>query len=488
MERRRQLKLTTTRGQIKEAVTGLGKIISGKCTLPVLGHVRIHADNRGVTATGTDLEQAAMYTFDSAEVHGAGDCIVPFTALKALTKGSAKDTVEIEAETPNSITVINHVGGHAVRQPVAGMELDEWPAISVDVSTAKADDFVSAYRRLLPFSSVDETRYVLNGVHVDTTGKGDRPHALVATDGRRLAMLNSMKLPVDKSLIIPTSKFLASAKLSGETEIGVREDDGVTWFGMTSGPWRFAVKAVDGTYPNYQQVIPAEPGQHVITFADGDVDLLKQVLLTFPGGEEITIVGQDGHVTLYGRGPDDEQWSTLRLESTSYTGDRSFIGLNRQYLLDALAAGFREFAITDELCPVLSRNGNGGLHVLMPCRVGDPEGESKDEQVPENMPGENETEDDAATPSQEPAEAIQPKRKKRRKKNVATEQKNETPALDRVQEACDTARVKVKEANQALTELSKAIRDVSREQKAKERDVEAAKAAIAKVQSLKLAA
>jgi len=412
----------------------------------------------------------------------------PITALKALTKGSAKDTVEIEAETADSITVINHVGGHAVRQAVCGLDVGEWPNVNVDIPTQKADAVLENYRRLLTFSSSDETRYVLNGVYVDTTGKGDRPHALVATDGRRLAMFNSMKLPIDNPLIIPTSKFLASAKLCGKTEIGVRQDDGVTWFGLNSGPWRFAIKAVDGTYPNYRQVIPAEPGQHVITFADGDVDLLKQVLPTFPGGEEITIVGQDGHVTLYGRGPDNEQWSTLRLESTSYTGDRSFIGLNRQYLLDALAAGFREFAITDELCPVLSRDSSGGLHVLMPCRVEEPEGASKDEQAAENRRGENETEDAAASPSEEPAQAIQPKRKKRRKKNVATEQKNETAGLDRVQAACDTARTKIKEAGQALTDLSKAIRDASREQKATKREVAQAQAAIEKIQSLKLAA
>ena len=65
---------------------------------------------------------------------------------------------------------------------------------------------------------------------------------------------------------------------------------------------------------------------------------------------------------------------------------------------------------------------------------------------------------------------------------------DQPPALDRVLEACVTARSRVREAGQALTELSKAIRDVSREQKIQEKEVEAAKAAIAKVQSIKLAA
>jgi hypothetical protein len=245
---------------------------------------------------------------------------------------------------------------------------------------------------------------------------------------------------------------------------------------------------VDGTYPNYRQVIPAEAGEHVITFADEDADLLKQVLPTFPGSEEITLVGQDERVTVYGRGPDHGQGSTLTLENSTYTGDRSFIGLNRHYVLDALAAGFREFAITDELCPVMSRDGNGGLHVLMPCRVEDPEGASENESEPANDSNDSRAEDAADAPVQEPVQSTQPKRKKRRKKNVATEQKNETAALDRVQEACDVARMKVKEAGQALTELSKAIRDVSRDQKTQQKEVEAARTAIRRIQGLKLAA
>jgi len=480
--------LTTTRAQIKEAVGGFNKIISGKCTLPVLGHVRIHANSRGATVTGTDLDQVAVYDFGNFEVHGEGDCIVPLSALKTLTKGNAKDTVEIEANAPDSITIINHIGDHAMRQPVIGMELDEWPAINVEMPTREADGFISTYRRLLPFASRDETRYVLNGVHIDTTGKGDRPHALVATDGRRLAMFNSMKLPVDKPLIIPTSKFLASAKLSDSMEIGVREDNGVTWFGLTSGPWRFAIKTVDGTYPNYRQVIPAQPGEHVVTFAEADVDVLKKVLPTFPGGDLITLVGSDGRVTLYGRGGSDADWTTLTLEASAYTGDRCFMGVDRRYLVDALGAGFREFAITDELCPLLSRDSSGGLHVLMPCRVEDPDGRAEEAPTPDTDKAEIKTEEAAAAQTAERPQASQPK-KKRRRRNVATENKNnDTPALERVLTTCETARTKIKEAGQALTELSKAIRDASREQKAQEKEVEAAKAAIKKVQSLKLAA
>jgi len=460
-------------------------VISGKASIPVLGCVRLTAGNGECRAQATDLDQVVEFVANGTEVFRDGACIIPFTTLKDLAKGARDERVELYADASGDVQLVNHVGGHAVSQPVAGMDLDEWPAMNVDALTQRSEGFLETYRRLLPFASTDETRYVLNGVYIDTTGKGDLPHALVATDGRRLAMFNSMRLPVDKSLIIPASKFLASAKLSDDVEIGVREDDGLTWFGLASGPWRFAIKTVDGTYPNYRQVIPAEAGEHVVIFTDEDVDVLQKVIPAFPGDDHITLVGDNGRVTVYGREGGGD-WTTLTLETSSYSGERSFIGVDRHYLLDALKAGFREFAITDELCPMLSRDDQGGTHVLMPMRVEDPEGDNHAKDEPDTAV-DSDVEEKSAPPVEPPAQAQKPKRKPRRS-NVTTEQKSEAPALDRVQRSCDTARVKIKEAGQALTELSKAIRDVSREQRAQEKEVEAAKAAIAKVQQIKLAA
>jgi DNA polymerase-3 subunit beta len=483
--------ISIPRSELKEACQGISKIVSGKQSLPVLGCVRLRANDRQVVAEATDLDQLVEYRFDGAEVDGEGACILPVAVLKALAKGGKTEQVELDAQDPLRIGVTNHVRGSAVRQTVTGLALDEWPAFHVDVPTQPADGFLETYRRLAPFASTDETRHVLNSVFVEV-GSGEQPVTMAATDGRRLACFNSMALPLKQSVVVPVTKFLGWSALGADVEIGVRDEDGRIWLGVRSGKFLYAVKTVDGTYPNYRQVIPAEPGEHVIAIADGDVELLKQVLPTLPGGDEIAIVGQDGHVTLYGRGPDDDRWSTLKLENTSYSGTRTFIGLNRDYILDALAAGFREFAITDELCPVLSRDNQGGTHVLMPMRVQDP-GDTGD--VKAATPGVRQ--DEPVTPPRaEPqhlaaSDEAQPiEKKSKRRKTVAkqNEQKNEGPALDRVVNACDDAKTKVREAGQALTALSQAVKAFEREQKLKEREIEQARAAIKKVQALSLAA
>ncbi len=52
--------------------------------------------------------------------------------------------------------------------------------------------------------------------------------------------------------------------------------------------------------------------------------------------------------------------------------------------------------------------------------------------------------------------------------------------------ACDAAKARVKEAGQALTDLGSAIRDAVREQKTQSKEVESARAALAKLQAISL--
>jgi len=478
------LKITLPRNQIKKVTQGIGKVVHGKCTVPVLGCVRFDADTNGAAACATDLDQPLDYRFEDAQIDGPGSCIIPFSCLKDLSKGNGNERVEIQSDHPEEVTLTNFVGGHAMSLPVTGMALEEWPALDTNVATQPADGFVETYRRLVPFSSTDETRRVLNSVFAEVADEGDTPVTMVATDGMRLAAWNSLALPLSKSVVIPITRFLAWNKLPNAVELGIREDNGVTCLGVKAGAFTYSVKCIDGTFPNYRQVIPANPGGNVIAFTDSDVDLLKQVLPTFPGDESVTLVGNEGKVTVYGRAEYEARWTSLTLENTTYLGERTCIGLNRQFLMDALSiAGFREFAFTDALSPLLARDGKGGQHILMPLRAEDPEKEAipVQEQAPEVHPvPEVETVYDRKN--------TQNTTRQRRKSmtNKENEPKSEKMALNHVLTACNAAKLKVREAGQALSELTTAIRAAAREQRVQAKEVDSARAALTKLQAISL--
>ncbi|MDA0323190.1 MAG: DNA polymerase III subunit beta, partial [Verrucomicrobia bacterium] len=218
-----EMKVTIPRKEIKEAVAGFGKIVSGKTTLPVLGCVRFDND-KGVSAQVTDLDQYLRYRFAEARAVGDGAFVVPLAALKDLAKGSDGENVEIEAGDNGGISVTNHVGSHAVKRPLQGLDPEEWPQSPAKTPTKPAEGFLATYRRLVPFSSTDTTRHVLNSVYVEVAETGENPVTMVATDGRRLALWNTMCLPLAMSTIVPTTKFLQWTGLGQEARIGLRTE------------------------------------------------------------------------------------------------------------------------------------------------------------------------------------------------------------------------------------------------------------------------
>src|SRR2546430_545257 len=77
--------------ELKTALTGLGKVVAKKTTLPVLGCVRIERDKAGVvTIAGTDLD-AFVSVGISKDHDRSGAILVPFDELNAVTKGCAND-------------------------------------------------------------------------------------------------------------------------------------------------------------------------------------------------------------------------------------------------------------------------------------------------------------------------------------------------------------------------------------------------------------
>lgn len=476
------MELTITRSELKTAIAGLSRIIPSKTTLPILSGVRFRSTEGVLTATATDLDQIVSYRFDTA-TSTEGTIVLPLTCLKELTKGSDKDQLSFRAGPDLQVTVTNHVGGHQIRFTVSALDPADWPEMQVSIKTKLADGFLPSYRKLVPFASSDPTRYALNGVYVDVTGKGERPVCMVAVDGRRLSVWNSMKFPLRCSFLIPISRFLAWNGLNGEASIGTSKEKDREWFGLCVGPWTYQVRTPDVSFPNWRQVIPDYTGDpervHRCCFTDADVEVLRKILPTFPGHDSfnhtIELVGRNGRLSVSGRNEDSKEDTVLQLEGgSSHEGADSQIGLSRTYLLDALAAGFRTFSYVDDMSALKSEDGRGGTHVLMPVRV-----EHSDTVAPAVPPLASETVDVPA-PVAGVTECIT------NKETQMPEKIEEVSALDKVLAAVETAKGKLKDAVVSLSEVADAVKVAVKEGKAQAGDLEKARVTLQKLQAISL--
>lgn len=488
------MKITITRGELKLMATGLSKIIPLRANIPVLGCVRFAIEDGTLTAHGTDLDQSARIWFDNARAEGAGEIIIQFAMIREMAKGDGGDVITLENDG-TEITVTDNVGGHVITRTVDGMDPADWPPQGEPIPTAEAKGFLQAYRRLAPFASTDETRRVINSIHIDMQGDGENNATLVATDGRRLTCCNSMKLPVDKDgVIVPVSKFLLWTGLSSDARIGMLKLKTSTQFGLTAGQWSYRVKAVDGVYPNWRQVVPNidEADCHRIAFTDTEVEALRKIVPGFPGNNEIGLQGsEDGKLSLYGIEKGSAKALTVPLVAGStYAGPGCTVIVNRFYLLDALNAGFRNFMFMDTVSPLVSNDGKGATNVLMPLRMGHEKPKTAEKPVQPDT--------STSTTTPEPVKAPEPKPEPKKEETVMKQEKQTTQApvttpepatptaLERAQAAYEKTKTCLRDVQASLADMAADLRDALREDKQRKSDTDGIRAMLAKIQTMKV--
>jgi DNA polymerase III sliding clamp (beta) subunit (PCNA family) len=486
------MKVTITRGELKLMTAGLSKVIPLRPNIAVLGCVRFAVESGTLTAQGTDLDQSARFWFENAKVEGAGEIIIGFTTIRDLAKGDATDTITLENEGLD-VTVTDNVGGHVVTRSVDGIDVAEWPPQGEPIPTAEAKGFLEGYRRLAPFASTEESRRTICSVHVDIKGEGEGTATLVATDGRRLTCCNSMTLPID-SITLPVSKFLLWAGLSSEARIGVLKSKTSAWFGLTAGQWSYRVKAADGIYPNWRQVIPRLEDEecHRIAFTDSEVDAMKKIVPTFPGHDEIALQGsEDGRLSLYGIEKGNAKALTVPLVAGStYAGPGCLVYVNRHYLLDALNAGFRKFMFSGTASPLLSQDGKGATTVLMPLRMGHEEKKAEAPAQAESAQASSETPATATRQLPEPKKEETTMKKQEQEKQTVSQQQPQEPvavtALERAQASYEKVKACIREVQASLADMASDLREAVRDDRQRKQDTEGIRAMLVKIQTMKI--
>lgn len=478
------MQITIPRSELKQAVAGLSRVVPKRATLPILQTVRFTYEGGRTTVAGTDLDQSLAFRFAQASGEGDGSFLIGLADLQLLTKGPDSDYVEFRAFEPTSVEISHPIGGQLVGRRITTEDPKEWPALGPKVDAGPVDPaFLSNFRRVATTASNDESRRVLMGVYLDAGKKGDY---LIGCDGRRLCAVNTIKLPFKESCIVPASKFMTWTKLDAEELlIGYSQPRDAGWFRLVTPQYDYQVRTIEGTYPNWRQVVPSEDGHHRFTMSDEDAALLLKILPTFAGHDThnagITLVTEKNKLLILGQGKDDKDPTRLDLLTSKSEGADGRTTVAREYLIDVLATGFRAFAFEDEVSPLKASDGKGGVHVLMPLRAGPTEVPKAS--VPTEVPA------TAPEPKPEPEQTTTNHKQEEKRMSKTPESPAAQPqgsALERVLAAYETAKTKVKEANEAMASIAVAVKEALKEDKQRRQEVDSVRAGLARLQSIKV--
>jgi len=367
------MKFSMERAGLLAALGHVQNVVERRNTIPILSNVLMSAGNGMVNFVATDLD-IEVSEAAKADVSVAGDVTAPAHTL-----------YDIIRKLPDGAEVALSVGADGRLEVDAGrshfvlplLPAGDFPKLAVDDFTHNFTLGAAELARLIDKTrfaiSTEETRYYLNGIYFHSI---DGRLRTVATDGHRLA-LAEMAAPAgaeDLPGVIIPRKTVAELRrlidgLSESVEISVSEAK----IRFKVGSAVLISKLIDGTFPDYDRVIPKGGDKKLIVdnavFAAA-VDRVSTISAEKSRSIKLTLEGDN--LTLAVNNP--EHGNAREDLMVDYGAEPLEIGFNAKYLLDVTAqieARDAEFVMSDAASPALVRDPDdkGAVYVLMPLRV-----------------------------------------------------------------------------------------------------------------------
>jgi len=481
--------------QLRPALTGFGKLISKRSTLPVLSCVRLQRHPGGeVDLTVTDLDHEATCQFPKQPNAEPLTLLVPFEDLSNVARsGDAGDAIEVEPFDDTSATLRFQVGGQSIEHRCETRPPAEFPSLpDIAGDTLPLPSVLrEALQDAMACASTDSTRMVLNGTCLDTS-KPDA-HYVVATDGRHLFAANSFTLPLKESVIIPDHKFLGWKGFNQDGEwslkTGRSNKQNAPLIELTSNHWRFVARGIDGNFPNWRQVIPeATSFKTIINIDPESIDSVVQAAQRLPSHDSkdqtIGLAVTAGAFELLGKSRPEMEWTRLRIEHAVIAGPDVTVFLNRGYLLKALRFSLNRIELIDPVSPIKFSHG-GRLMIAMPLRPGASTPPANQPPVPSPAAvSDPQPHNPPPTPMKPPASI--PTHSTSQTNESPTPSDTPKPALERALEQTEAVRSSMRELLQRLTPLGDSLRQALREQRAGEKDLHGVRQTLRTLQNVRI--
>jgi DNA polymerase III subunit beta len=366
------MKITIARSELLTALSVVGKGMSARSTLPILSGILFSASDGSIVMQATDLEVSVRHT-SPALIEKDGQVVLPGKLLTDIIRSLPEAAVTIETEGEVALVRCQHSSFTVkILNPA---DFPKFPEVSVDKKVLlSSGTLTSMVRQVSRAVSRDETRATLTGILFAIEGPTVR---MVATDSYRLAVREIVLETVageDVEVVIPGKALEEVSKLLGDAEevsIGVSENQIVFEFGATT----FVTRRIEGTFPNYKQLIPKETETNAVVAAEELTAAVKRVSLmalhNTPLRINISVADQTLSLSATTQDVGDASEDLL----VKAEGNDVEIAFNHAFLMDGLSSAPAEtlrLEVQSALKPgVLRTVGDEGfLYLLMPVRVG----------------------------------------------------------------------------------------------------------------------
>jgi DNA polymerase III subunit beta len=363
------MKFSVTKEKLLECLQQVQNVVSTRTTLPILSNVLLQTNGSEIRLTTTDLDVGVRGSFE-AQIEKEGATTLPARRLFTIIRELPSSEIQFDVDGKNAASIRS---GQSFFK-ILGLPEEEFPPLpkfdDSKVVTIRQKDLRDGLRKTSYAISTDETRYVLNGVLFSFK---DNKLTLVATDGRRLAMLDiDLEFPRshEADIIVPTKAVTELQRLlTDEGDVRVSVGSGQIAFDLNNT--LLVSKLIEGNYPNYRQVIPGEMKERITLERETLLNSLRRVsLLASDKSNSIKLNFSKNNIDITANTP--EVGEAKESLPVAYKGREFSIAFNPEFLMAPLRNLTEDeifLDLIDEMSPGVVKIQTPFLYVIMPMRI-----------------------------------------------------------------------------------------------------------------------
>ena len=372
------MRITIERASLLKALNHVQSVVERRNTIPILSNVLLNAEKGKLSLTATDLDIEVVESVSADVVRGGATTASAHTLYDIVRK--LPDGAQVQLEFGEGDGRLTLAAGRS-RFQLQALPREDFPTMAAGTLPHKfslpSADLAELIDKTRFAVSTEETRYYLNRIYLHAQGEKSKTFLrAVATDGHRLARF---ELPAPKGsseipgVIIPRKTVNEVRKLLEDFEDAVEISISDTKIKFAIGTVTLTSKLIDGTFPEYQRVIPTGNDKVLEVVRDELKEAVDRVsTVSTEKSRAVKLNLEKGKLTLSVVSP--EAGTATEELLIEYKAAPIEIGFNARYIMDILERieGAKAiFLFSDAGSPTLVRDseGDAALYVLMPMRV-----------------------------------------------------------------------------------------------------------------------
>lgn len=382
------MKFNVSSKALATQLAAVSKVINSKNALSILDNFLLTLRGNTLSITGSDQENVMTATLEVFEPEGEGSVAVPSKRILDMLKEVPGQPLTFYINDDNKEIDIRFLNGHFNFMGIDGNEFPVQDEVRQEARrvTLPAEVVRRGLETTLFAVGTETIRPIMTGVYwdicpLDENGQPMPGITFVGTDTHKLVRyINTSVNPgLTFSFILPPkpAAILRSLIAKEEGEIDIEMDDKSAKFSM--GPYTLSCRFINGRYPNYNRVIPANNPFELTVDRVSLLNAMKRVSLFASSASSLVRMNIRPNEVLLAAQDLDYTLSAEERVECEYEGNAMTIGFNATYMIEVLGnipADTVVIRLSDParpgiFVPLTDLEGENLLMLLMPMQVMD---------------------------------------------------------------------------------------------------------------------